>query len=144
MTAYNVERLRGPLGLFGKNVGQVSSGENLQVVVEPVWIELKLDNEVLTIRSVAAPVKAEFAADAIRRRPKVIAVIDHENPEIRTTRPFLSVRPKDKRSPRFVIWRTDLTNGEVLASFAADKFETVGDFYEALNWEAGQMKPQRK
>lgn len=135
LPAYNVERLMGPFGLFGKKIGQVSSGESLQVAAEPVWVDLRVDNRVLTIRSVAAPVEVKSEADPREFRPKVTTVLEPEKPEIHTTRPLLLIRPKDRRSPRFVIWRTNLTNAEMLAIMATDTLESVHDFYKDFDRE---------
>ena len=49
MAAYNVELIRGPLGLFAKSCGQIASGERLPLAEEPVWIDLSLDGEILSI-----------------------------------------------------------------------------------------------
>lgn len=144
MPAYNVERFRNPLGLFNKKIGQVSAGESLQVATDPVWVDLRVDKAVLTIRSVAAPVEVKFGADPRKFRPKVTAVLDPEKPEIHTTRPLLSIRPRDRKSPRFVIWRSNLTNAEMLAIIATDKFEGVNDFYEAFLQGFEQTDPQKK
>lgn len=114
------------------------------MAAEPVWVDLKVDNKVLTIRSVAAPVEVKFGADPRKFRPKVTTVLEPEKPETYTTRPLVSIRPRNRRGPRFVIWRTNLTNGEVLASMAADKFDSVNDFYEAFTHGTEQAEPQKK
>lgn len=130
--SYNVERQRGPFGLFARRASQVLPGESRTLTLGSTKVCLKLEGDVFTITAKTGSVNVVFGSESEKLRPSAVATLDSSNPTITTGRRLVAIHPDDKSSEGAILWKQGTTNRDVLNTIAADKLGSAEEILDQI------------
>lgn len=120
----SVERPRGVLGLLTRKIvlGKINEGEISGFRKGSTELEVRNERAGLVItNSSGAPLEVEFGAEPQMGRPRVVELLDRDNPETRTGRSRITITPLNGETRSRLVLKAPaprpltLTRGEVRA-----------------------------